>query len=500
MAEAGSPSLPESSVATAPWSRLDATIEGRVVQPGDLEYATVRKGPIARFHDIRPAAIVQCRSAGDVAAAVTFAARRGVVPVVRSGGHSFAGYSIGPGMVIDVRSMRAVSVADRVATVGAGARLGEVYDTLDRVGLTIPAGCGPTVGVAGLTLGGGFGILGRSHGLTADHLTAAEVVLADGRIVSCDADREPDLLWALRGAGAGGFGVVTSLTFRSVPAPKVTCFHLTWSPGHVADVIDAWQAWAPAAPDALAASLLVTVVGTGAPGVDIVGAMVAGEAETDRELAELAAHIGADPLTRMRKTMPYRDAKRHLAKLGDRFESRWIDQIRGPAHSHIKSEYFRRRLPKETIVALVERLTTAPADGQVRQLDFTPWAGAYNRTEPDDTAFAHRGAIFLLKHELIVDPTRSDLSRKADAEWLWRSWETVHPFGTGGVYPNFPDPDLDDAGHAYYVGNHRRLATLKARYDPANIFRSPPAIVPSSAHPVETTLARHDPTSGRRPQ
>jgi FAD/FMN-containing dehydrogenase len=135
-----------------------------------------------------------------------------------------------------------------VATVGAGARLGDVYDSLDEHGLTIPAGCGPSVGIAGLTLGGGLGILGRKYGLTSDQLLAAQLVLADGRVVECDEHHDGELFWALRGAGGGNFGVVTSLTFSTIPAPDATAFHLVWPNTQTAALIDAWKAWAPAAP------------------------------------------------------------------------------------------------------------------------------------------------------------------------------------------------------------------------------------------------------------
>jgi FAD/FMN-containing dehydrogenase len=139
--------------------------------------------------------------------------------------------------------MRSVAVAGQVATVGVGVRLGELYDTLAEHGLTIPAGCGPSVGIAGLTLGGGLGILGRKHGLTCDHLLGAQVVLADGRVVECGEHHDGELFWALRGAGGGHFGVVTSLVFRTLPAPAATVFHLTWPPAAAAAVVQAWQAW-----------------------------------------------------------------------------------------------------------------------------------------------------------------------------------------------------------------------------------------------------------------
>src|SRR5690242_5459058 len=200
--------MPAVSVTPADWAALRARIAGEVVVEGSPGYDQARKPAIARFQEARPQAVVFCATAGDVAEALAVARRSGLRAVPRSGGHCFAGRSSGPGMVIDVTPMRSVSVTDevttgRVATIGAGARLGEVYDALGGRGLTIPAGCGPGVGIAGLTLGGGLGILGRTHGLTCDSLLAARVVLADGSAIACDGGRAGDLFWALRGAGHG---------------------------------------------------------------------------------------------------------------------------------------------------------------------------------------------------------------------------------------------------------------------------------------------------------
>ena len=255
--------MPAVSPTPADWAALRARLSGEVVIQGSPGYDQARKPAIARFHDARPQAVVFCATAGDVAEALAVARRFGLPAVPRSGGHCFAGRSSGPGMVIDVTPMRSVSVADGVATIGAGARLGDVYDALAGQGLTIPAGCGPGVGIAGLTLGGGLGILGRTHGLTCDSLLAARVVLADGQAAACDDGHARDLFWALRGAGHGTFGVVTSLDFRTVPEPATTAFHLTWPYDHAERVIRAWQEWAPAAPGELAASLLITAGGPG---------------------------------------------------------------------------------------------------------------------------------------------------------------------------------------------------------------------------------------------
>src|SRR5262245_44052684 len=246
------------------WHELTAVLEGEVVLPGSARYDEVRKPAIPRFHDVRPQAVVLCRTQADVVEAIAFARRSDVGVTARSGGHDFAGRSSGPGIVLDLAAMHSLEVGDGVATVGPGFRLGELYAALAQHEVTIPAGCGATVGIGGQALGGGLGLLGRSWGLTSDQIVAAQVVLADGRVVDCDEHRHEDLFWALRGAGAYGLGVVTRLILRTVPEPAATSFHLEWPYGRAAALIAAWQEWSPAGPDALAASLLVTVGGAAA--------------------------------------------------------------------------------------------------------------------------------------------------------------------------------------------------------------------------------------------
>jgi FAD/FMN-containing dehydrogenase len=160
-----------------------------------------------------------------VVEAIAFARRSGIALAIRSGGHDFAGRSSGSGIVLDLSAMHSVVVANGLATVEPGVRLGDLYAALAPYEVTIPAGCGATVGIGGQALGGGLGLLGRSRGLTSDQVVAAQVVLADGRVVECDERRHEDLFWALRGAGALGLGVVTRLTLRTVPEPAATSFH-----------------------------------------------------------------------------------------------------------------------------------------------------------------------------------------------------------------------------------------------------------------------------------
>jgi FAD/FMN-containing dehydrogenase len=464
------------SGAAPDWEALQGAIAGAVILPGSSGYEPARKPPIARFHDVRPAAVVRCATPADVAATISLARRAGMATATRSGGHCFAGHSSTRGIVIDVTPMRSVSVEGAMAIVGAGTRLGELYDSLAALGRTIPAGCGPSVGIAGLALGGGLGILGRSYGLTSDHLTAAQVVLADGRAVGCDDRHDQELLWALRGAGAGGFGVVTSLVFGTVPAPAATSFHLVWPHGRAVPLIDAWQAWAPATSDELAASLLVTAPADlgQPPAVHLLGAMLGAEPDTEKLLDELVVRAGADPTSAVLEHLPFREAKRYLAEHGP-------GDDRPLGHLFSKSEFFGRPLPTEAIAAVVENLSERPVQGQSRELDFTPWGGAYNRVRADATAFVHRDARFLLKHAVVVDPAASAAEREAARRWLARSWAAVHPWGSGGVYPNFPDPDLEDWAHAYYGANYGRLRRIKQRYDPDNVFRSPQSVTAQGA-------------------
>ena len=448
------------------WEALRGDISGDVILPGSSDYESVRKSAIVRFHDVRPQAVVSCGSPEDVSAAISFARRSGLRTAPRSGGHCFAGRSSTAGVVVDVSPMRSVSVSGGVATVGAGARLGDVYDALEKHGLTVPAGCGPNVGISGLTLGGGLGILGRKHGLTSDSLLSARIVLADGRIVECDERHDGELFWALRGSGGGNFGVVTSLEFETVPAPAATAFHLIWPQDHAAAVIEAWQDWSPAAPDELAASLLLTAPSdlNRPPEVNVFGAMLGTESETEELLDELVTRASVDPTTASLEHAPYRETKRYLAEHGP-------GDDRPNGHPYNKSEFFRRPLPAEAVAALVENFSEGRIAGQSREFDFTPWGGAYNRVPTDATAFAHREELFLLLHVVVVDPDARTTEREAARRWLGRSWATVHPWGSGGVYPNFPDPDLTDWARAYHGTNLERLVRVKGRYDPQNLFR-----------------------------
>lgn len=454
---------------------LEAVLEGRVLRP-DIE--AVRKPAWAQFGGIASEAVVLCKTAADVAETIVFARRVGAEIAARSGGHCFAGRSSTRGILIDLSELRSVSVADGLATVEAGALLGDVYEELDGHGLTIAAGACPSVGIAGLTLGGGLGILGRTYGLTSDQLVGARVVLADGRVVDCDEDREPDLFWALRGAGGGQFGIVTSFLFKTVPAQDLTCFKLGWPYAQAAATVELWQDWAPDAVDELAASLLVNSSGDlDEPVVTIFGAMLGTETETTEILDHLTARLGVPDSTTIAQ-LPHRVAKTFLAEHAPGAEGTTPVEPPPPKLMFAKSEFFRRPLPPDAIATLIDSFAAGRETGQARELDFTPWSGAYNRTRADATAFAHRNERFLLKHAVVLDGDAAAQERDVAREWLARSWSIVHPHGSGGVYPSFPDPDLTDSARAYHDVNYERLTRVKARYDRDDVLRFHQSVPP----------------------
>jgi FAD/FMN-containing dehydrogenase len=431
------------------------SLDGELFTPNSPGYDAIRRPVNVAYGDVRPRLVVLCRSVSDVVDAVTYAAATGNRIAPRGGGHCFAGRSSTDGIVLDMSGLDGISVADGgVATIGAGARLGRVYAGLHAYGQTLPAGCGPTVGITGLTLGGGIGLLGRKHGLTCDRLVGAQVVLADGSVVDCDHDHEPDLFWGLRGAGGGQLGVVTLLRFDTVPEPMSTRIEAHWSDIALEQLVSAWQAWAPDAPDELIANLTL-VSEPGAPvQATLFGASTLEQGSTRELLQELIDGAGAAPTIELRSGLPYHHLK-----------STFADPRDVPERAlRIRSEFFSHSMAYGTLASLLSQLGDSGTFGR-REIAFTAMGGAYNRVAEAATAFAHRSERFVLEH-----------IAEADDPWVDGSWATAHADGSGRVYPNFPDPALDDWAVAYHAGNYPRLRAVKNAYDPHRFFDFPQAI------------------------
>src|SRR5215469_7273385 len=282
----------------ADWTALAHDLAGTLVRPGDSSYATAKLLFDPRFDGQHPAGIAYVANPHDVSTCLAFVRKFGIPFAARSGGHSYAGWSGTSGLIIDVQNFKTVAVSGSTAVVGAGTRLIDFYNGLAAKNRAVPAGSCPTVGVAGLALGGGIGVTARAYGLTCDTIESVQIVTADGAVLTATADPKQfgDLFWACQGGGGGNFGVVTSFTFRTVPAPEPVLFSLSWPWSRAARVVAAWQSWAPHAPDALWSNLhLAAAPGGTTPRVTVGGCYLGSDGDAANLLNQLYAKVGSSP-------------------------------------------------------------------------------------------------------------------------------------------------------------------------------------------------------------
>ncbi|RCG29174.1 FAD-binding oxidoreductase [Streptomyces diacarni] len=483
----------------AAWAALGAGMDGTLLRPGDRDFTAARKLANPRFDAVRPAAVAYCAGPGDVAECLAFARRFGVPVAVRSGGHSSAGWSTGSGrLVVDVQRMAEVSASGRSATVGAGAKLLDVHAELASHKRTIPAAAAPTVGISGLALGGGIGVVARAYGLTCDSLTGATLVTADGRERRVAEDGDADLFWALRGAGNGTFGVVTSLEFRTHVAPACLTFFLTWPWEHAADVVREWQRWAPVAPEEIWANLHLSAPAGGRPGsVRVSGLSLGARRELENHLDRLVGRARGPRRGPRTQGMPadlslrrhsFLDAVKVLGGV-----SGWTlaqahqrgtlpgrtKRGRVPRQSYaVRSDFCTRPLPPEGIralVARVEQLVRLRGDGS-GSVTLHALGGAVQRPRPDATAFVHRDARFLAQYAAGWQETAGAEAVAGLRGWLDATHAAMRPWASGFAYQNHPDPALRDWRHAYYGSNAERLTKIKAMHDPDRLFSLPQAL------------------------
>ncbi len=466
-------------------ARLARDVRGEVVLPDQPEYASALKWFIGRLEEVRPAAVVRCADVADVVAALAFVRDTGVPFALRSGFHSFAEYSTSEGVVIDLRRLDGIRLDEATArvTVGAGVFVGQLARQLAPKGLVVPIGWSEYVGVTGASLGGGFSPLGRYYGLGCDHLRAAEVVLADGRVVRADEREHPDLLWALRGAGAGNFGVVTALEFQAHPAVPAVDFSVWWRVEDAAAVIDAWQRWAPEAPREINAELVLQSYPDMSPSRLVLFGLAVGYAvdEVRDLLVDVAAQAGCAPRGQALVAKPADVVPVHVTYAGQtasHFPMGGRPADLPPGVRFVRSDFFDGPIPASAVEELVDWFVRDRVAGQQRELEFVPWGGAFARLRPDQTAFVHRTASFLLEHT--VQAYDEELKSPSYA-WVTRSRGIVQPHGNGHVYQNYPDPDLVDWAWAYYGDNLPRLRAVKAAYDPGNLFSYEQSIPPADA-------------------
>jgi FAD/FMN-containing dehydrogenase len=477
----------------ADWQELRGGLSSKeLILPGQAEYAAARELFDPRFDAIEPAGIAYCRTPQDVSSCLAFVRRFGLPVAARSGGHSYGGWSSSTGLIVDVTRMNSFLVGAGGATVqvGTGTRLVDFYNGLAAHGLAVPGGSCPTVGVAGLTLGGGVGVLSRQYGLTSDHLEAVQIVTADGTVRDCDAQRNSDLLWACQGGGGGNFGVVTSFTFRTQQLSQLVIFFLSWPWSQAAQVVNGWQSWIASAPDALWSNLhLIGSPGGALPTVSVGGTYLGSVSAVQGLLGKLYAAVGFAPGSPYVAETSYLNAMMVEAGCADQSVSQChlptqtADGQVSRQPSYGKSDFFTRQLPPAAIRTLVdgiERVRAVPgAASGMGAIAFDALGGAVNRVAPAATAFVHRDALFLAQYSTSWGwgaPAGEVSSQRA---WLREFYASLHPYASGQAYQNYLDPDLSDWREAYYGANYPRLARIKATYDPDQVFRFPQGITPA---------------------
>ncbi|KZS43276.1 dehydrogenase [Paenibacillus glucanolyticus] len=435
-------------------------LTGRVVVPGSPSYRAARMEYNRRISKF-PRVIVFCRRTQDVINAVKWARERGVRLRVRSGRHSYEGFStINGGIVIDVSAMNKVKVdrKNRVAHVQTGNPLARVYRKLWDKGVALPAGTAPDVGVAGLTLGGGIGLLSRKYGLTCDNLKQVKMVVASGRYgaktIIANKKKNSDLFWASRGGGGGSFGIATRYTFRVRPIRTVSIYSITWKWRDLEKVFPAWQRWAPSVTNRLTSTIEVaakqvgTIVSTG---------QLLGGAEELRRLIRPLLQVGT-PVKVMVRTVPFIEATQFFAAGDLNLEPKF----------KITGAFGYKSLPPEGVRMIRDFLSKAPNKHATVWCQSLGGAGsAVSRVSPTATAYPHRKAETI--YELSAR-WRNDKEQQRNIQWVKRFRKALRPYVVGD-YVNFPDLGIKNWPKSYYGVNFARLKRVKQKYDPLNVFR-----------------------------
>jgi FAD/FMN-containing dehydrogenase len=456
---------------------LKSRFHGELVLPGDQHYETARAVFNAAI-DRRPALIARCADSADVIEAVKFARREKLLLAVRGTGHNVAGFAVcDDGIVVDLSPMKTIRVdaAARSVRVAAGCNWGEVNDALQPHGLAATGGFVSVTGVSGLTLGGGLGWLVRKHGLALDNLLSAEVVLADGRLVTASERENEDLFWAIRGGG-GNFGVVTTFEFRVHPVGTVLAGIALHPAAAAAGAIRRWRDLETTAPEESAQGALlfhfaedatVPVPLRGAAVVGL-GGVYAGAIEEGEEVLRPLREYG-QPLADMFRSMPYNEAQRMADFLWPR-----------GLHSYWKSSYL-TELSDAAIDVFVDFFARVPSKRTVIVLEHNG-DSAWDRVPDSATAFGSRS----WPYNFVVTSAWSDPKEaQRNVAWTRELFDALRPFTAEAAYVNYLGGDEGaDGVHAAYGTKLQRLAALKRKFDPTNLFRLnqniPPAEVGTS--------------------
>lgn len=451
--------------------QLKSQVRGEVLQPSDPGFDEARTIWNAMV-DRRPALIVRCAGTADVMRSVTFAREHELIVAVRGGGHNIAGNAVcDNGLMIDLSLMKSVRVNPdtRRAHVEPGATLGDFDHEAQAFGLATPLGINSTTGVAGLTLGGGFGWLTRKHGISADNLVSAEVITADAKQLRVSGEENPDLFWAIRGGG-GNYGVVTLFEFQLHPVgPEVLSGLIVFPFDQAKPVLRKYREFVDKIPN----ELNVWAILRKAPPLPFLPAEVHG-----KEIVALPVFYAGKVEEGMKLIEPLRGfAKPHGEHIGPQPYTAWqkaFDPLLTPgARNYWKSHNF-SELSDGAIDCMIDYAGKLPSPQCEIFLGLL--GGEANRVAPDATAYVHRDANFVLNVHARWEKPKDD---EKCVSWAREFFDASVPYATGGVYVNFLTQEEGDRVKAAYGSNYARLVQVKKKYDPENLFRLNQNIKPS---------------------
>jgi FAD/FMN-containing dehydrogenase len=442
------------------------TLRGRSYVPGEPGYDATRVIPNAMI-DRKPAIIVCCSGAADVITCVQFAREQDALVSVRGGGHSVAGKSVcDEGLMIDLSVMKGIRVDPAKKTVRAepGMTLGEFDRETQAFGLATTLGTISKTGISGLTLGAGWGHLHGKYGLALDNLLSLDVVTADGRLLAASATENPDLFWGLRGSG-GNLGIITSLEYRLHDVGPVFAGAVLYPLSFAKEALRFFREWAPTIPDELViqcASLTFPDLGR----VFAIAGAYHGDLKKAEEVLKPLRSFGK-PLLDIFQPMPYLQ----LQSMFDPFfpPGRMV---------YVKSNFF-KALNAEAGEVVDEFLATCPSPHTFAGSEH--WHGAATRVSANDTAFPHRSHPFNL---IIWSQWEGAGNSEKNIRWTRDFWNTMKPFLIHSAYGNYLSDEGEESARASYGANYERLATLKAKYDPSNLFRMNHNIPPAKSAQV----------------
>jgi FAD/FMN-containing dehydrogenase len=432
---------------------LAGSVRGPVLRPTDAGYDTARRVFNAMI-DRYPALIVSCADAGDVARSIEFALAHNLPLSVRGGGHSVAGNAVcDGGVMLDLSGLKGVRVdrSSRVAVAQPGLTLGEFDRATQAHGLATTLGVVSMTGIAGLTLGGGLGWLNGMYGLACDNLLAADVVTADGQLVTASTEENEDLFWCLRGGG-GNFGVVTSFTYRLHTVGTVLAGGLRFPPDRAREALRFYHEFASASPDELSSAASLVRDDVGRPVLSVAVCYCGSVPEGERVLAPLRSFC--TPVQDSVGPMDY-------CALQSQADAGYPN-----GRQHYWKAGFLRDVSDEAADVLLGFVADLPSP--FSGVGLQQMGGVASRVAPNATAFAHRARHYDL---LMLSQWEDPADTERNVAWTRACFAAMEPFLEGGVYANNLGDEGQDRVRAAYGANYDRLAALKTRYDPTNLFR-----------------------------